>query len=1680
MSKLKPPKKAPLSQMVAPHLKQIEFGALDYDPRFDPRAKEQQRIKETKAIIEPRLKDEPPTVSLVDFEGYPFVTSMSDRTAAGGLLTNVEGVDLSRPVNLQGGQDYMFENPGQVWASGVNPVNQIMTSARILKEASGKDPLYMPWRMAPTGGDFASMAGETMLNYADSAMGARAKQRLNKQIRQFIPDWAGVESPESINQFRDAPDAVRKQLKNIMDVNFRDEGGLNIGQARLAVTDPRQANAPESHIMNVGRIFADQPIVQESGHVWYPRGVPGEGIGIIDQPRSIFELLPEYAKERGIPDPSNPRQTDIRSMQMKPYSGVITDKLLKSLGYKDGGIVEDAMVDKVKDPQAAEMLNLDLAKLATMSQPQGLLGGGKPRQPTFLEQKNMSFDQYRNSIGMNDGGNMAKGGKVKPVMPKMERDANLARFVQDSAIKDRMYHSTTQDFNQFDTTKKALMGEGSWFSKEPLNSFAEGEGGNVMPNYLSLRNPKILEAPIDSFNKNKLIEEGYDGVVIKSPINGEITSAVAFEPTQIKSAIGNRGTYDITDPDITKKDGGIVQKMAIGGTPFSGGSLYDDAEREAEFRNSSAVPSMDDYSGIPAFSVYNKREYDTGVPSNQPKIDQQRYELTMKGQEEAAKKKADERKALFKPYLGGIDPNTVLGAADALGTAAKSMVAAPAYIAGNAYDLLTGKDTAESRGKSIEEWMSPKTQEGYNILETIGSIPEKITGSTQGFGMHPNMWFDSSTPSPAQMKAALKFGTHKYGVPLAEKGLSMWEQGKGDPLSILSEKTTGMQGNPALTEIFAGSKSKTADLAMRDIAEARLSAGEDPALVWKETGWGRPPWGGDLRYEISDTGLDMGKTQNKLVSKISAHGDKMNDLAVAYLIKKEMAEGGKELPEVLADWKYEFKPSDKALKMAEDESLSGGTLASRYKKLKGQDVATYAKLSGDLGKFVDHPEFFAAYPDLAELVKFQTLGASDKSGAAGMFDPAKKELSLRSSTARGDTAKSVTAHELSHAVQHREGFPAGGNPEAVVKRPELFDPATKQALTDLNTAIANDPRITELKDKMKIGHKLTDAENDELLMRSQSLPEHQAYLQARNDYLSSGTPMELYNRLAGEAEARLTQHRLDYPEDKRRDIYPYDPVHFRKATGYNLDDITANPSIPNASISMSTETPSVAQMKAELKQKKLAPANDMGFYSPVEAAALNLQRKSGNGQAFLNDIMKGENVRPDEIKAMGLDTWLKDKKNVTADEVQFFVNKAKIKLEEDVFSGKDTRYNDYSMPGGKNYREVVLKYPNQSDDSQSEVSSHVIRLRDRLNDLKKAPVPADAEGHAKKIQELEGELNTWKTRSSALSEMPYKWNDPYTNHHWDETENPLAHLRMKDYTDVDGKKVLLVDEVQSDWHQAGREQGYKENLDSRKLKVKSLETDNPNDVGVYDENGKELWVGQKQKENEPAYRTIENAIKQIHGEKVPNAPFKEDWYQLALKRAIKEAIDNGYDRVALPTGGRVADRFELSNSIDRIDYVKNSDGTYDISAIKDGSEVFSKEGVNNKELSGIVGKDLSKKMYNDEGKSPETKADRWEPEDSELPNYKSLSGLDLKIGGEGMRKYYDEVYPNFLKKFGKKYGANVGTTHIDVDGAQEPLHYMEITPAMRKEFKTGIHMKAGGKVSFAKYIDAMRLELNKG
>ena len=149
-----------------------------------------------------------------------------------------------------------------------------------------------------------------------------------------------------------------------------------------------------------------------------------------------------------------------------------------------------------------------------------------------------------------------------------------------------VYHGTWTDFSEFDrhhaTNKFGRDAQrtdaiGSWFTSSP-ESAGRGYGPAVMPVYISVKNPlvftgsdanpqeaakqlwKAVDAAggADAFRKQAMAE-GYDGVAIKGDLLDHLPGDVyvAFRPEQIKSAIGNRGTFDPANPDITySREGG--------------------------------------------------------------------------------------------------------------------------------------------------------------------------------------------------------------------------------------------------------------------------------------------------------------------------------------------------------------------------------------------------------------------------------------------------------------------------------------------------------------------------------------------------------------------------------------------------------------------------------------------------------------------------------------------------------------------------------------------------------------------------------------------------------------------------------------------------------------------------------------------------------------------------------------------------------------------------------------------------------------------------------------------------------------------------------------------------------------------------------------------------------------------
>lgn len=365
-----------------------------------------------------------------------------------------------------------------------------------------------------------------------------------------------------------------------------------------------------------------------------------------------------------------------------------------------------------------------------------------------------------------------------------------------------------------------------------------------------------------------------------------------------------------------------------------------------------------------------------------------------------------------------------------------------------------------------------------------------------------------------------------------------------------------------------------------------------------------------------------------------------------------------------------------------------------------------------------------------------------------------------------------------------------------------------------------------------------------------------------------------------------------------------------------------------------------------------------------------------------------------------------------------------------------TKFSAHTLPGGENYREMLLTLPGRKEKIKAEVKDF---------GTTNAPIWTVVGQNNQSLGQYGADRAAADRHAATVNAGNYEdlVDKPFRSSHFAEP-NILAHVRFNDRTDADGKKVLFLEELQSDWHQKGRKQGYS---NSRRF----------NSLNSKLKNGGRFTPEEQKEYNE--LKDIEAFFKTKNGG-APDAPFKKTWQELALKKMLRFASENGYDRLAWTTGEIQAERYDLSKHIRSVDASKTIQGAYAIRAKDHSGKVVLDDVYDKERLPDVVGKDLAEKIV---AETPEGPA----PGRSYA---KTFSGLDLKIGGEGMKGFYDQILPAFLNKYAKKWGAKVGKTNIntgrlrtledDTDvirfpgGEKIPVHSIDITDAMKKSVTT--------------------------
>ena len=333
------------------------------------------------------------------------------------------------------------------------------------------------------------------------------------------------------------------------------------------------------------------------------------------------------------------------------------------------------------------------------------------------------------------------------------------------------------------------------------------------------------------------------------------------------------------------------------------------------------------------------------------------------------------------------------------------------------------------------------------------------------------------------------------------------------------------------------------------------------------------------------------------------------------------------------------------------------------------------------------------------------------------------------------------------------------------------------------------------------------------------------------------------------------------------------------------------------------------------------------------------------------------------------------------------------------------RWEEYTVPGGEDYQEILLTVPTKRYTELPE-GFEVLDVADVYKNENSrgyyqvfrdgAPVggsrgmfrtPEEAKQFA--IDEI-NEADDWDNFGKRKK---------FTDSHHGNIPNVMVHIRIKTRIDSKGRRILFVEEIQSDWHQKGRKRGYteKENqqkIEEAKSKLRKLEKER-NEIGEIED-----LDSPKLKEANKEVAKQARLVGIIEQGPVSEAPIKDikEWTSLSIKRIFREAAEQGYDGVAFSRSDVITPLVTLPRD----------------------------------EAVGMFG-------------NPETFLDRLAELKQRGGQYEEGAEQAEKVFG-GNQYYYDKLIPSIAKRETK---AKQGTTLIDVGDISLEVPFFELTKEVK-------------------------------
>jgi hypothetical protein len=228
---------------------------------------------------------------------------MGDKSVTGREIVSVQGVPLSKAVMGDGGPGYAqaWEDFNVAWASmeGAAKAKQIHFD-KIARDTNGKAPVGVYMAMTDVAMDFNTMTSEGLIRQFKSLDVSKSdKDAFDAAVRESIPEWAGIDSPDAIDQiYGNVPltsankksdalpsSALRKRLVfEFGKKKWQDKGFPVYDDVIVAFTEPALLNAK---LGDSGfTMFDTMPgadVVPVVGHNTYDTSIMGKYKGGFEQ-----------------------------------------------------------------------------------------------------------------------------------------------------------------------------------------------------------------------------------------------------------------------------------------------------------------------------------------------------------------------------------------------------------------------------------------------------------------------------------------------------------------------------------------------------------------------------------------------------------------------------------------------------------------------------------------------------------------------------------------------------------------------------------------------------------------------------------------------------------------------------------------------------------------------------------------------------------------------------------------------------------------------------------------------------------------------------------------------------------------------------------------------------------------------------------------------------------------------------------------------------------------------------------------------------------------------------------------------------------------------------------------------------------------------------------------------------